>query len=101
MGGLEMRCAVSPADVVHDVLFGRGVPTSQIQPRPFQPADGVLVFDGAGFGEGARSKGFERMVSEELAADVVLDVGDWQWAQTRCLFICRRRECRRLVLICR
>ena len=64
-----------------DVLFGRGIPASLVQPRPFQPADGVLVFDGAGFGERARSESLERMVSEELAADFILYVSDRQRAK--------------------
>ena len=83
-----------------DVLFGRGVPASLIQPRPIQPADGVFVVDGAGFGEAACAKRLERMVSEELAADVVLDVRDWQRARSRSLLFCRRRRfcCRRRIV---
>ena len=70
-----------------DVLFGRGLTTSLIQSRPFQPTDGVFVFDGAGLGNTACAKRLERMVPEKLAADVVLDVSDGQWARPRCLFL--------------
>lgn len=66
-----------------DVLFGRGVTASLIQPRPVQPTDGMLVFDGAGLGETACAKRLERMVAEELAADIILDVSDGQWARAQ------------------
>jgi hypothetical protein len=69
--------------MVLNLLFGRGVLASLVQPRPCQPTDGVFVFDGSGLGETARSKCLERMVSEELAADAILGVRDWQWTQSR------------------
>jgi hypothetical protein len=47
-----------------------------VQLRPLQAADGVFVLDGARLGDAACPKRLERMVPEELAADVILDVGN-------------------------
>ena len=59
-----------------DVLLRGGIATPLIQPRPSQAIDGVFVLDGASLCDAARSKGLERMVSEKLATDVILDVVD-------------------------
>src|SRR6266404_712834 len=68
------------------VLLWGWVSSALAQPRPLQTADGVLVLDGACLGEASRAEGFERMIAEELASDLILNVADWERAGARGLF---------------
>ena len=70
-----------------NVLLWRRVPSALVQPCPLQTADGVLVLNGAFLSEVSWTERLERVVAEELASDVILDVADgersWAWSLFR------------------
>jgi len=61
---------------VRDVLLGCGIAAALAKACPRRSRDGMLLLDEASFDQRDRPEGLERVVAEELATELVLEVRD-------------------------